>query len=325
MGPTIKTTAVFFVVAFGAVVAAPSIAQNYPVKPVRIVTGSVGATNDILARHIAHHLTERWGKQVVVENRPGASGTIAVTQSFRAAPDGYTLIMAYTPNFATAPTLYKNLPYDPLKDFAPISNYAATPLMLLAHPSLPPSSLRDFIAFAKKRPGQVNFASAGSGTASRLTTELLILEAGLKLLHVPYKGSGAASVALMSGEAQFSSLVLPNALPMVKAGRVKAYAVTSRNRFAGAPDVPTAAEAGLPGFESIAWFGICAPARTPPDLVARLNRDIVEILKTPSVRNSLIGQGAEPVPTTPEEFGAYIRSEIEKWRKVIVAAGAKVD
>ena len=316
--------------AFGGIVVAvlscaSAHAQVYPSRPVRIVTGSAGATNDIIARHMAHHLTERWGRQVIVENRAGADGTIAVMQVYKAAPDGYTLIMCYTPNFGTAPTLYKNLPYDPTKDFAPISNYAATPLMLLAHPSLPPGNLREFIAFAKKRPGQVNFASAGSGTASRLTTELLILEAGVKLLHVPYKGSGAASVALMSGEAQFSSLVLPNALPLVKAGKAKAYAVTSRSRFSGAPDVPTAAEAGLPGFESTAWFGICAPARTPADLVARLNRDIGEILRNPAVRGSLIVQGADPVPTTPEEFGAYIRSEIEKWRKVIVASGAKVE
>jgi len=300
-------------------------AQDYPTKPVRIVTGSAGATNDIMARHIAHHLTERWGRQVIVENRAGADGTIAVIQALKAPPDGYTLIMCYTPNFGTAPTLYKNLAYDPVRDFAPISNYAATPLMLLAHPSLPAANLREFIAFARKRPGQVIFASAGGGTASRLTTELLIMQAGLKLLHVPYKGSGAASVALMSGEVQFSSLVLPNALPLVKAGKARAYAVTSRNRFSGAPDIPTAAEAGLPGFESTAWFGICALARTPVDLVARLNRDINEILRNPAVRNSLIVQGADPMPSTPEEFGSYIRSEIEKWRKVIVASGAKAE
>jgi tripartite-type tricarboxylate transporter receptor subunit TctC len=300
-------------------------AQNYPVKPVRIVAGSAGATNDILGRYLAAQLTERWSRQVIVDNRGGAGGTIHADVAAKAAPDGYTLVMAYTANFAISTTLYKKLPYDPVRDFAPITLYADTPLMLLAHPSMPPATLRQFIEFAKKRPGEINYASATPGTVSHLTTELLNQAAGLRLTHVPYKGSGAAMLALVSGEAQFSSLVLPNALPQVKAGKAKAYAVTSKRRFAGAPDIPTAAEAGLPGFEATSWFGVCAPARTPPDLVARLNRDIVEIVRTPGVRKWLLAQGAEPIPSTPEEFGAHIKSEIVRWKKIVERSGARAD
>jgi tripartite-type tricarboxylate transporter receptor subunit TctC len=300
-------------------------AQNYPVKPVRIVAGSAGATNDILGRHLAVQLTERWSRQVIVDNRGGAGGTIHADIAAKAAPDGYTLVMAYTANFAISASLYKKLPYDPIRDFAPITLYAETPLMLLAHPSMPRATLRQFIEFAKKRPGEINYASATPGTVSHLTTELLNQPAGLKLTHVPYKGSGAATLALISGEAQFSSLVLPNALPQVKAGKAKAYAVTSKRRFAGAPDVPTAAEAGLPGFEATSWFGISAPARTPPDLIARLNRDIVEIARTPAVREWLLAQGAEPIPSTPEAFGAYIKSEIARWKKIVELSGARAD
>ena len=300
-------------------------AQAYPAKPVRIIAGAAGTTNDILSRHLAQQLSERWGKQVILDNRPGAAGTIAADHASKAAPDGYTLHITQVASFAAAVTLYRKLPYDPIKDFAPITLYAETPLMLLAHPSLPPANLREFIAFAKKRPGAINFASAGAGTASHLTTELLNHLAGLKLVHVPYKGSGAATLALVSGEAQFSSIVLPTILPQVKVGKVKAYAVTSRKRFAGAPDIPTAGEAGLAGFESTAWFGMSAPARTPPDLISRLNREIVEILRTPAVRDWLLAQGAEPTPSSPEEYAAHLKSEIVKWKKVIEVSGAKVD
>jgi tripartite-type tricarboxylate transporter receptor subunit TctC len=312
-------------VGVGLLLIAAGHAQNYPTKPVRIIAGAAGTTNDILSRHLAQQLGERWGKQVIVDNRPGAGATIAADLAAKAAPDGYTLHITQVASFAAAVTLYRKLPYDPIKDFAPITLYAETPLMLVAHPSMPPASLREFIDFAKKRPGAINFASASGGTSSHLTTELLNYVAGLKLVHVPYKGSGAAMLALVSGEAQFSSIVIPNALPQVKAGKVKAYAVTSKRRFAGAPDVPTAAEAGLPGFESTAWFGMSAPARTPTDLISRLNREIVEILRAPAVRDWLLAQGAEPLPSTPEEYAAYIKSEIVKWKIVIEVSGARVD
>lgn len=305
--------------------AAPGHGQDYPAKPVRILAASPGATNDILSRYLAQQLSERWGKQVFVENRPGAGGTIAAEHASKAAPDGYSLHIAYTATFAVSPTLYKKLGYDPVRDFAPITLYADAPLMLLAHPSLPPGNLREFIEFAKKHPGAINYSSASAGTLSHLVTELLKDAAGIKLVHVPYKGSGAATTALVSGEAQFSALVLPNALPMLRAGRVKAYAITGKKRFSGAPDVPTAAEAGLPEFEATSWFGMCAPARTPPALVGQLNRDIVEILRTPATRDWLYKQGAEAIPSTPEAFGDLIRSDIAKWKKVVEASGARAD
>lgn len=304
---------------------APGYGQDYPTKPVRIIAGSAGATNDILSRYLAQQLTERWGKQVFVENRPGAGGTIAADHAAKATPDGYSLHIAYTATFAVSPNLYRKLAYDPIRDFAPISLFAETPLMLLAHPSMPPRNLREFIEFVKKRPDAVNYSSASAGTLSHLVTEMLKSAAGLKLVHVPYKGSGAATTALVSGEAQFSSLVLPNALPMLRAGRVKAYAITGKKRFSGAPDVPTAAEAGLPDFEATAWFGMCMPARASPPLIARLNRDIVEIVRAPATRDWLFTQGAEPIPSTPEEFAALLKSEIVKWKKVVEASGARAD
>jgi tripartite-type tricarboxylate transporter receptor subunit TctC len=190
---------------------------------------------------------------------------------------------------------------------------------------MPPRNLREFIAFAKKHPGAINYSSASAGTLSHLVTELLKDAAGIKLVHVPYKGSGAATTALVSGEAQFSSLVLPNALPMLRAGRVKAYAITGKKRFSGAPEVPTAAEAGLPDFEATSWFGMCVPARTPPSIISRLNRDIVEILRAPATRDWLYKQGAEPIPGTPEEFAALLRSDIVKWKKVVEASSARAD
>ena len=300
-------------------------AQTYPTKPVRVIAASAGTTGDLLARHLAQQLTERWGKQVIVENRSGAGATIAADVAAKAAPDGYTLHITQVASFAAAVTLYKKLPYDPIRDFAPITLFAESPLMLLAHPSMPPATLREFIDFARKRPGQINYSSASPGTVSHLTTEFLNYAAGLKLVHVPYKGSGAAVLALVSGETQFSAIVLPNALPQVRAGKVKTYAVTSKRRFAGAPDIPTAAEAGLPEFESAAWFGVSAPARTPPDLISRLNREIVEILRTSAAREWLLAQGLEPLPSTPEEYAAFLRSEIVKWKKVIEVSGARVD
>ena len=307
------------------ILAVPGHAQEYPVKPVRIIAGASGTANDILARHLAHQLTERSGRQVIVDNRPGAGGTIAADLAAKAAPDGYTFNTAYTANFAAAVSLYRKLPYDPIRDFAPIALYADSPMLLVAHPSMPPRSLRELIEFAKKRPGAINSASAGGATVSHLTTELLNHVAGVKLVTVHYKGSGAAMLALVSGEAQVAAIVMPSALPQVKAGKAKAYAVASAKRFAGMPEIPTAGEAGLPGFEATSWFGFCAPARTPPALIGRLNRDFVEVLRVPGVRDWLLAQGAEPIPSTPEEFAAYLRTEIVKWKKVVELSGARID
>lgn len=309
----------------GLLLITASHAQNYPTKPVRIIAATAGTTGDFLARHLALQLTERWGKQVIVENRSGAGATIASDFAAKAVPDGYTLHIGQLASHAAAVSLYKKLSYDPVKDFAPITLYAHVPLLFVAHPSVPPANLREFIDYAKKRPGMINVSSAGNGTGSHMTTELLKQVTGLNLVHVPYKGSAAALTAVMSGEMQVSSIVVPNALPQVKAGKVKAYAITSKNRFAGAPDVPTAAEAGLPGFESTTWFGMFAPARTPSDLIGRLNRDMIEVLRTPATQAWILAQGAEPSPGTPGEFAAFIKSETSKWKKVIEVSGTKVD
>lgn len=263
--------------------------------------------------------------QVIVENRSGAGATIAADVAAKAPPDGYTLHIGQLASFAAAVSLYRKLPYDPVRDFAPITRYADVPLIFIAHPSLPAASLREFIGYAKKRPGAIHYASASNGTGSHLTMELLAHVAGIKLLHIPYKGSGAATTAIIAGEAPVAAIVVPNALPQVKAGKARAYAITSLKRFAGAPDIPTADEAGLPGFESSGWFGMFAPARTPKELLARLNREMVDVLRAPATEAWLLSQGATPSPGTPEELTEFVRSETVKWKKVIELAGTKAD
>lgn len=300
-------------------------ASTYPTRPVRIIAASPATTGDLLARHLAQRLNERWGQPVIVENRAGAGAIIAAEAAAKAAPDGYTLHIGQLASFAAAPFLHKTLRYDPVKDFAPITFYAEVPLMLLAHPSVPAATLQEFIAYAAKRPGALNYSSAGAGTGSHLTAEMLKHRTGLNLVPVHYKGTGAALTALLSGEVQFAVIVLPNALPQVRAGKVRAYAITSKSRFAGAPEVPTAQEAGLPDFESTGWFGMLAPARTPASLVQRLNRDMVEVLRAPATQAWLLSQGAVPSPGTPAEFAAFIKNETAKWKKVIEASGAKAD
>ena len=296
-------------------------AQAYPTKPVRIIAATPGTTGDLLARYLGQRLNERWGQAVVVENRPGAGATIAAALAARATPDGYTLHIAQLASHAAAVSLYKNLPYDPVRDFSPITLYAQVPLMFVTHPSVPASSLRDFFEYARQRPDQINYASAGVGTGSHLTTEMLKQAAGVRLVHVPYKGSSGAVTAILSGEAQVSSIALPTVLPQVKAGKARAHAVTSKQRFEGTPDVPTVRESGLPGFESVTWFGMMVPRGTPVDLVRRLNRDIVAILRDRATQAWMLARGAQLLPGTPEQFTAHIKSETVKWANVIAAAG----
>lgn len=302
-----------------------TVESAYPTRPVRIIAASPATTGDLLARHLGQRLNERWGQPVIVENRAGAGAIIAAEAAAKAAPDGYTLHIAQLASFAAAPSLHKTLRYDPVRDFAAITFYAELALMLLAHPSVPAATLQEFISYAAKRPGAMNYSSAGAGTGSHLTTEMLKHRAGLKLVPVHYKGTGAAMTALISGEVQFATIVLPNALPQVRAGKVKAYAITSKSRFPGASEVPTAHEAGLSGFESITWFGMVAPARTPVSLLNRLNREMGEILRSPASEAWLLNQGALPRPGTAAEFAAFVKSEIEKWKKVIEISGAKAD
>lgn len=300
-------------------------AQSYPSKPVRIVAASTGTSGDLLARYLGQRLSERWGQPVIVENRSGAGGVISAEVAAKAAPDGYTLHLGQLSSFAAAVSLYKKLSYDPLRDFAPITMYAHVPLLIIAHPSVPVANLKELIEYAKTRPGAVNYSTGGPGTAAHLTFELLNYTAGLRLVHIAYKGVAAATTAIMSGEVHLSAIPVPVALPQAKAGKVKAYAITSKNRFSGAPEIPTAAQAGLPGFESTTWFGMFVPAGTPADIVRKLNLDMVEIIRAPATHAWLLAQGADPVPGTPEEVTAFIKGEITKWGNVIRIAGIKAE
>ncbi|HTE15040.1 MAG TPA: tripartite tricarboxylate transporter substrate-binding protein [Burkholderiales bacterium] len=290
----------------------------------RIVTGSAGTSGDLLSRYLAQRLNERWGKPVIVENRTGG-GIVAAEMVKLAAPDGHTLHMAQQSSFAAAASLYQKLAYDPITDFVPLTLVAHVPQLLIAHPSLPAANVKELIAYAKTKPGAVNYSSGGPTTTGNLTFELLNSTAGLKLVHVPYKGVSLATTAVMSGEVQLSMVPVSVAVAQARAGKVKALAITSRNRFSGASDVPTIAEAGLPGFEATTWFGMVAPAKLRVELVRRLNTALVEIIRAPAAREWFLKQGAEPAPGTPEEFTAFMKNEIAKWGKVIRAAGIKAE
>ena len=305
--------------------AASASAQNYPDKPVRIITGGVGTFHDIVTRQLAQRLSERWGQAVVVDNQPAAALTIGTGVTARAAPDGYTLVMSDRSALAVAPNLYKSLPYDPAKDFSPITLAALAPTMLVAHPSVPAATLSEFLAYAKEQPRGINFATAGPGTNNHIAMELLQHATGINAVAIHYKGGGASVLAILSGEVKAGFGLVPGVLSYVKAGKLKAFVVTGRKRFAGAPDIPTASEAGLPGFELEFWIGMLAPAHTPQAIVAKLNRDIGEILRTPEMRAILLAHGAEAAPGTPDEFAAYIKSEAAKMKSLVELTGMRVD
>ena len=297
--------------------------QNYPVRPVRLVVpSSPGGGTDISARIIAPKLSEYLGQQVVVDNRPGAGTMIGGEVVARAAPDGYTLLMGIS-TLAINPAIYRKVPYDALRDFAPVSQAVALPNVLVAHPSLPVRSVKELIAFARARPGQLNFASAGLGTSPHLSMELFLSMTKLKMVHVPYKGSGPGVVDLVAGHVP---LMMPNmlsALPHIKTGRLRALGVTSARRAAGAPDIPTIAEAGVPGYEAVQWYGVLAPAGTPRAIVTRLHAQIVRVLQLPDIRQRFSTDGAEAVGSSPEEFTTFIRAETAKWAQVIKDAGIR--
>jgi tripartite-type tricarboxylate transporter receptor subunit TctC len=296
----------------------------YPTKPIRVMGQGPGSTADYLSRYLGVKLTERWQQAIVVDNRAGAGGTIATDMCAKSAPDGYTLVMGHAGTHVSAVALYKNLPYDPVKDFAPITMVSRGVTVLVVHPSVPVNNVQELIAYAKQK-GNLSYASAGPGTASHLTGELFNQVTGLKILHVPYKSAGFALTALLSAETQLSYLSPLTAYSQLKAGKVKALAVSSRTRFAGAPDVPSATEAGVPGMEALLWFGLFAPANTPQPVLLKINQAVGEILRQPDVHDALLKQGAEAAPTTPAELGAFVRSEIPKWTKVIREAGIKAD
>ncbi len=300
-------------------------AETFPSRPIRLISPfAAGGGNDMISRAVAQALTRNLGHSVVVDNRPGANTIIGMELVAKSPPDGYTLIMTGS-TVAINATLHANLPYDSLRDFAAVTQIAATPLIVAVHPSLPVASVRELIALAKARPGELNFPSAGVGNVSHLAGELFNVMAGVRLVHVPYKGSAPATADLLAGRV---SVVFNSAfamLPFVKSGRLRALAVSGRARSALLPAVPTVNEAGVPGYDASTWYGLLAPAATPRAVIERLQAETVKALTADDVRRRLIEDGLEPVGSTPAEFGAYIRTEIAKWARVISVAGIAIE
>ncbi len=297
----------------------------YPAKSIRVISGfPPGSGADITARLVSARLNDALGQQVIVENRPGAGSNIAAELAAKSPPDGYTLFIGTVANTINA-TLYTKLPFDFARDFAPVALATAAPNVLVVHPSVPVKTVKELVALAKARPGQLNFASSGTGTAPHLSGELFKAMAGVNLIHIPYKGSPQAVIDLMAGEVALMFSPSSTVLPHVKSGRLRALAVTTASRLPSLPELPTVAESGLKGYETLTWFGFVAPAKTPPAIVARLNAEIVKVLAMPEVRSQFAAQGIETLGGTPEQFAAYIREEIAKWAKVIRLSGAKAD
>lgn len=301
-------------------------AAGYPDRPVRLIVPSLaGSGMDMSTRVIAPKLTEYLGQQMVIDNRGGLSGNLAAELASRAARDGYTLLAAMATHTSN-PAVMKNIPYDLERDFAPISRTVTLPNALISYPLLPPKTVKELIAFARARPGHLEFGSGGLGTISHLSMELFLSMAGLKMLHVPYKGVSQASVDVMAGRVPLLVVNTMSALPHIRSGKVRAYGVTSARRSSAAPDIPTIAEAGLPDYEAVQWYGLLAPAGTPREIVVKLHAAVAQALQDPAIRKRFISDGADPTPSnTPEEFGTFIHAEIAKWAQVVKAAGIQPD
>jgi tripartite-type tricarboxylate transporter receptor subunit TctC len=309
-----------------AALAPAASAQPFPSKPVKLVIPfPPGGSLDNVGRLLAQKIAESWGQQVVIENKPGAGGNIGADAVAKSPADGYTVVMGALSTHAVNPSLYRTMPYDAVKDFAPLSLVAITPNVLIVRTAMPITSVKDLVAYAKANPGKTNFGSGSNGSAGHLAGELFKIETGTDVMHIPYKGGAPALQALLAGDTQFMFDNLANAMAQVKGGTVRAIAVTTAQRSKLVPELPTMAEGGLPGFDISTWFGLMAPAGTPPDVVARWNAEIVKALNAPDVREKMLAQGAEPAPTSPQEFATFIARERDKYAKIVKASGAKVD
>jgi tripartite-type tricarboxylate transporter receptor subunit TctC len=310
--------------ASGAWGQASSPGSGFPTKPIRfVVPFAPGGSTDTLARALGQKVSESLGQQVVIDNRAGGNGNIGMEIVAKAPPDGHTIVLGYIANVAIGPSLYDKLPFDPVKDYEPVTLLATSPNVLVAHPSVQAAALKDLIALARSKPGQLNYASASVASVGHLTGELLNQLAGIKMVHVAYKGSGQAVTDLLGGHIQLMFSGFSSTLPHIKSGKLRAIAQTGEKRSPALPDVPTIAESGFPKFEATAWYGVHAPAKTPKPIVNRLNAEFVKALKLPDVRERLTSLGFEIAGSTPEQYGSYIKSEITKWAKVVKASGAR--
>ena len=320
--PNIKVIAIAFAFAF---ISLPAAAQ-YPAKPIRMVVPfPPGGATDIVTRVVADKLTQALGQPVTVENRPGAGGTLGSDLVAKAPADGYTLLMGSTSTHAVAPALYSKLPYDPLKDFTPVANVAASPMILVVSPSLPVTNLKELIAYAKANPGKLSYASSGNGTVNHLTGEMLKGAIGADMVHVPYKGSALAFPDLFEGRVQLMFDYTISIVPQLKSGKLRPLAITSLKRSATVPDIPTMDASGMPGFESILWLGLFAPPGTPREIATRINAEVAKLLQLADVKEKFAQQGSDPIGGSTEQFAATIRSEIAKWGKIVKDSGAKAD
>jgi tripartite-type tricarboxylate transporter receptor subunit TctC len=321
----VRAAAVLMLAGFAAAAGAQA-PGDFPKQPIRmVVTFPPGGSADAIVRMIVPRLNDKLGQPVVVDNRPGAGGNIGLAIVAKAAPDGYTLGVGAAGALAANSSLYAQMPFDPLKDFKPVSMLAAIPFVIVGNPTLPARTLKDLIAGAKAEPGRLSIAHGGNGTAMHLSAALFAQMADVKLIEVPYKGSGPAALAVLAGNVPLAVVDLPSALQQIKAGKLIAYAVTSPQRLPQLPDVPTVSEAGLAGYDSTGWFGVVAPAGTPQPIVNKLNAEITAALNDEQIKTNMRNLGVEPAPTKPEVFEAYIRSETQKWAKVIRAANIKLD
>jgi len=302
-------------------------AEGYPDKPIRfVVPYAAGGTTDLLSRAIAQKLSEALGQGVVPDNRPGAGGNVGAEIVAKSPPDGYTMLMAPVSPMAINVTLYgSKLTFNPEKDFAPVTLVAKVPLVVVVNPSVPAKTLLELIALAKAKPGQLNYGSAGNGSSNHLVGEMLKTAAGIDMVHIPYRGGGPGMMALVAGQIEVLIGQVPTVTPMVNAGRLRALAVSGARRSPALPEVPTMAEAGLPGFDATAWYSIVVPAGTPKPIISRLNAELVKILKSPDIRARLVSEGAEVETSTPEELGAFVHTEIQKWSKAVKESGTKID